>query len=247
MGPYYVNEQYDVPVDMASFDARAHSQRWKVDLVKGFASGGDLLVIGPATGEFSYAAQKAGFRATMLEMDEQCCRFIKDVLRMEVQRTADPASALGQLGMFDVVCIWQAIEHIPHFWTVLTRSVEVLRPNGVILVSTPNPNAFQARILRRFWPHLDAPRHLYLIPQTWMQAFAQKVGASVVLNTTRDVGSLGLNYYGWYLAVRNVCRGKVTSRAIDRVAQRTANLFRRWEAIEGKGSSYTMALRKAGL
>jgi len=242
LGRYYANEQYDVPANLQSFRPRAESQRWKVEILRSLVPQGDLLEVGPATGEFAYAAHENGFRPTVFEMDPNCSRFLRDVLGLNVVQTADPAARLDS--EYDAICLWQAIEHIPEFWKLMEKSVLHLRAGGVLVMSTPNPRSLQARWLGRFWPHLDAPRHLYLIPQNWMRGFAAKHRLKVVLGTTRDVGSTGLNYYGWLLAVRNAFGRRQTDRWTERIAGRITSTLRRWEEEEGEGCSYTIALRK---
>jgi 2-polyprenyl-3-methyl-5-hydroxy-6-metoxy-1,4-benzoquinol methylase len=243
LGQYYANEQYDMPASLQSFRPRAESQRWKVEILRSLVpGGGDLLEVGPATGEFAYAAREDGFRPTVIEMDPNCARFLRDVLGLNVVLTADPASHLE--AEYDAICLWQAIEHIPEFWKLMEKSILHMRPGAVLVLSTPNPWSLQARWLGRFWAHLDAPRHLYLIPKDWMHAFAAKHGLKVVLSTTRDVGSTGLNYYGWLLAVRNALGRNKIDRWSERIAGRISATLRLWEEEEGVGCSYTIALRK---
>src|SRR5207244_4423670 len=115
----------------------------------------------------------------------------------------DPASAVPHDQTFDVICVWQAIEHVPQFWLFLEAAARRLRQGGVIALSTPNPDSFQARLMGRFWPHADAPRHLYLISSKWFARACGSWGLRVAMATTRDEGSIGLNYYGWYLWLRN--------------------------------------------
>ena len=206
---YYVNEQYDVPKDASGFQGRAESQQWKVGILQSLAAGGALIEIGPATGEFALLSRQAGFDPMLFEMNSDCCKFLRDSLNLEVVQGSDPAQFLQSARACDVVCIWQAIEHIPRFWKSLEAATHLLRSGGVLLMSTPNPESLQAKILGRYWPHIDAPRHLYLIPPGWMRRFAQSNGLSVALQTTRDSGSTGLNYYGWYLAIRNATRTQI--------------------------------------
>jgi len=241
---FYVKEQYDIPPDASRFQPRAESQLWKVEILKRLISRGSLLEIGPATGEFAFVARQAGFRLKLVEMDEQCCRFLRDELGLDVVHNLDPGECLSSEDHYDAICIWQAIEHIPEFWRLMERAAHRLTTGGVLLISTPNPRSLQARILGRYWPHTDVPRHLYLIPQEWFRLFALERGLSVVLDTTRDVGSIGLNYYGWYLAVRNLMCGMLTDRWLHVVARIITQSLRRWEETEGKGCSYTIALRK---
>jgi protein-L-isoaspartate O-methyltransferase len=229
---------------MAEFDARSISQQWKVELLKSLVPSGELLEVGPATGEFAFAARKCGYVPTLLEMDEKCCRFLSDKLGLAVRLTADPATSFDGNARYDAICIWQAIEHIPEVWKLMRVAASRLTRGGAMILSTPNPESFQARLLGRYWPHLDAPRHLYLIPRGWMRSFADQNSLTVVLDTTRDVGSIGLNYYGWYLAVRNALRRRISDGTVARMAARLTSLFRSWEEAEGGGCSYTIALRR---
>lgn len=241
---YYINEQYDIPADRGAFQPRADSQSWKVDILKNLVAGGRLFEVGPATGEFAFAARKAGFLPKLAEMDAKCCAFLRDILGLDVIQTERPADCLGTGDKYDAICIWQAIEHIPNFWELLSRASDSLSSRGVIVVSTPNPRSLQARILGRYWPHIDAPRHLYLISQDWFRAFALRHNLSIVMNTTRDVGSTDLNYYGWYLAVRNLSHGMLPELRVQAMASRITHAVRDREESEGRGCSYTIAFKK---
>lgn len=243
LGKIYLHEQYDIPRDKTGFQPRAASQQWKVDILKSLVEPCSLFEVGPATGEFAFVARQAGFAPKLAEMDGPCCQFLRE-LGLEVVQTSDPVRCLASENEYKAICIWQAIEHIPEFWKLMEIAAERLVAGGVIVVSTPNPVSFQAKLLGRFWPHLDVPRHLYLIPPKWFRSFACKHGLSVILETTRDVGSLGLNYYGWYLAVRNLSGGLLTDRHVQTVARKITDRFRRFEEVEGKGCCYTIAFQK---
>jgi 2-polyprenyl-3-methyl-5-hydroxy-6-metoxy-1,4-benzoquinol methylase len=241
---FYVHEQYDIPTDGRDFDKRADSQVWKLDILKPFITTGDMLEIGPATGEFATVARRTGFNPTLIEMDPACCAFLRDILKHKVVQSNNPAYALSQTADFDVVCIWQAIEHVPDFWTVVESAAGHLRKGGVLVISTPNPNSFQARFLRSQWPHIDAPRHLYLIPMDWFKDAFTKLGLRPVLTTTRDAGSIGLNFYGWFLWIRNMAGGRLDASWAQSWALGLTRMVKRWEEAEGQGCSYvTIAMK----
>ncbi|WP_316189684.1 methyltransferase domain-containing protein [Bradyrhizobium sp. SZCCHNS1054] len=237
LAQYYVHEQYDIPQEIAHFDERAQGQRWKLDILRAYCPEGRLLEVGPATGEFATLARNEGFRPTLIEMDPACCVFLRK-MGHKVIESADPERALDELGEFDAVCIWQVIEHIPNFWSLVNKAASHLRPGGVILISTPNPDSFQAHLLGRRWPHADAPRHIYLISPKWFARVAHSWGVRVALSTTTDVGSIGLNYYGWYLWIRNRFGKLVSGPTVDRWAAKLTAAFSRWERAEGGGCSY---------
>jgi 2-polyprenyl-3-methyl-5-hydroxy-6-metoxy-1,4-benzoquinol methylase len=243
---YYIREQYDIPASLENYDWRANSQSWKLSLLKPYIDSGNMLEVGPATGEFATIARSSGFTPTLIEMDPRCCAFLRNSLHHNVIESDDPSTAIPQNQIFDVICVWQTIEHIPQFWRFFAMAAQRLRKGGIIVLSTPNPDSFQARLMGRRWPHADAPRHLYLISPTWFEQTCRSWGLRVAMITTLDEGSVGLNYYGWYLWVRN-CFGRYTSRErVDRWAMWLTKAFRRWEQREGLGCAYAIVMVKDG-
>ncbi len=75
---------------------------------------------------------------------------------------------------FDAVILWHVLEHLPNPATALHEIARILRPGGVVAIAVPNFASWQARHLRRHWPHLDLPRHLYhFTPATLSHALEQ--------------------------------------------------------------------------
>lgn len=242
---FYIHEQYNIPTTLDEFSVRVESQRWKLDLIQAHLTGTVLLEIGPATGEFATLAKNAGLEVTLVEMDPACCSFLRDELGHAVIESDDPAAVLAVGRQYDAICLWQSIEHIPRFWNVIEKATGALKPGGIFVISTPNPVSFQARLMGRRWPHADAPRHLFLIPPNWFDRAAQRSGLRPVMTTTRDEGSLGLNYYGWFLWVRNLAAGYLSERRISGLAAMLAKRFSWREHREGAGCSYVAILKKA--
>jgi SAM-dependent methyltransferase len=92
---------------------------------------------------------------------------------------------------FDYVACLEGLEHIENYHHVLRECRRVLRPRGVLIVSTPNPLNVKSR-LRFFWrgtfngfPHLiDMPaegEHVHISPinLSFLIAFADKHGLSL--------------------------------------------------------------------
>lgn len=64
-------------------------------------------------------------------------------------------------GYFDVVTIWQVLEHMESPVDALMEVNRILKDEGVLIVSLPNIDSLQFRIFGKNWFHLDMPRHLY--------------------------------------------------------------------------------------
>lgn len=63
---------------------------------------------------------------------------------------------------FDVVNMSHVIEHLPNPKEVLIKINQIMKPNAVLIISTPNFDSWAAKIFRKYWYALDSPRHLFL-------------------------------------------------------------------------------------
>lgn len=61
---------------------------------------------------------------------------------------------------FDVVVMWDIIEHIIRPIKALTEVTRVLKPGGYLFVSTDDAASWLPRILGKHWWSLGAPMHL---------------------------------------------------------------------------------------
>jgi hypothetical protein len=112
------------------------------------------------------------------------------------------------------------------------------------VVAAPNPAAFQFRILRRYWPHVDAPRHVMLIPIALLIRHARALGLKEVFITTTDEGTLVNNTFGWQQSLSTSFahpRAKSVARRIGRVITR---LVRPIERNGLRGTTYTIIFQK---
>jgi hypothetical protein len=140
-----------------------------------------------------------------------------------------------------VIALWHVIEHLSDPWRMLETAAARLRPGGVLVLATPNPAALQFRLFGGRWTHVDAPRHLWLIPPRVLAARGEALGLAPRLQTTRDRGSLSQNRLGWQrsLVAAGLPRG-VARRAGSFAGALAAPL----ESREGWGCAYTLVLQK---
>lgn len=95
---------------------------------------------------------------------------------------------------FDVICMFQVLDHIPDPRKLLDECFRLLRPGGLILCINHNIEALSARILGEHSPIIDV-EHTYLFgPQTISRLFSI-IGFDVV-----RIGSMRNIYSPHYLA-----------------------------------------------
>lgn len=245
LGRYYPTSYYDVPRTTAELEATARKwQQWKIDLVQRFASGGRLLEIGPAYGLFSYLAKQAEFDVTAIEMDSRCCQFLRDTVGINVVESDDTVGRLKEMPKFDVIVLWQVIEHLPDPWAVLSAAADCLATNGVLILDTPNPEAFQFRVLGPRWVHVDAPRHVTLIPAPVMVKHLAVKGLSPVLLTAADKSANGFNGWGWAFSFKYLFRNEAVGAIAHFMGRVLGKLLIPIERTGWRGSTYTAVFRK---
>ncbi len=203
LGRYYPSGYHPVP-SAAELDRAAARESYKLDLLRPYASQGRIIDIGSSYGGFPHLARRAGYDVTAIELDPDCCDFIERVIGARAIQSAAPQDALQSLPEADIITMWHSIEHLSQPWQTVEAAAERLRPNGVLAVATPNPVGLQARLTKGRWAHVDAPRHLFLMPPVALRRRAEKTGLTPLLTTSSDVETRRCNWLGWRRALMEV-------------------------------------------
>jgi SAM-dependent methyltransferase len=244
LGDYYPDTYHFVPESQAYLEAGSVPERYKIEMVQRYCRKGRLLEIGPSYGSFTYLAKKAGFVVEAIEMSAKCCKFLNEVVGVHAICSDNPVEALRQTDPYDVIALWHVIEHLPDPWITLNAICARLRPGGIVVLAAPNPDAFQFRIMGRYWPHVDAPRHLMLIPMRLLGEKLEGLGMTQELMTTTDAGSVGWNTFGWEFFFGNWTSNARAKRILHRFGRAVGRLLDPIEKREGIGSAYTLIFRK---
>jgi 2-polyprenyl-3-methyl-5-hydroxy-6-metoxy-1,4-benzoquinol methylase len=238
LGIYYPDDYYRLP-SLAQLDQAAAAERPKLDMLSVHAPAGSLVDIGAAYGVFARAAQQAGYEVTAIEMDARCCEYLREVAGVRAIRSETPQEALADLPPVRVITLWHVMEHLPRPWDVLERAAGRLEQGGVLAIAMPNPDSLQLRLLGARWAHVDAPRHLFLIPFETLRARAQELGLSVALVTTADPAGRYWNAFGWEYAIRRWPARHPSTRLTRNVARLLATCLAPLERRGMNGTAYT--------
>lgn len=145
---------------------------------------GLLLDIGCSTGLFLLEAQRGGWRVCGLEYSTDSAKIAQESHRLEV---AQGALVKGQYpaNYFDVVTMWDVIEHLPSPSAALDEVMEILKPGGLFIAKTPNVDGLYPALSLRvagkvgFWGHPEPPGHLYQFSVTTLGNLLIQKGFSI--------------------------------------------------------------------
>lgn len=136
--------------------------RSRVNLVLRQGSGGRLLDVGCAAGGFLWEMRNQGsWDVQGVEVDAASVEFARRKLDLDLYHGNLEGSYFPD-DYFDVVTMWDVIEHLRDPFTTLVEIRRVLKPGGKLIISTPNADSWDAHLFGRYWIGLDFPRHLYV-------------------------------------------------------------------------------------
>jgi SAM-dependent methyltransferase len=126
---------------------------------------GRLLDVGCAAGFFLEAAS-AHYHATGVELSPFASSYARETLGLRVF-TGDVTDGLVDGEQFDVVTVWNTIEHMIDPLAALTAIARVMRPGAVLALSTGDVTGPLARLDLPNWNLMAPPYHLFFFsPKT---------------------------------------------------------------------------------
>ncbi len=113
----------------------------------GRSRGLSVLDVGCAYGPYLAAAKARGQEPYGLDMAEEAAAYVRRELGIPAVSGdfLDPATAATFGGPFDVVSMWFVIEHFADLDRALRNAAALLRPGGILALSTPSGEGVSAR------------------------------------------------------------------------------------------------------
>ncbi len=144
-----------------------------------------LLDVGCATGIFLEVARDAGWSGEGLDISEYALARARE--KGFAARPGTLADADFSPRSFDVLTLWDVVEHLPDPAGALARAHRLLRPGGTLALSTPDAGSLLARLLGRRWLGFrPIDEHLYFFSRRTLAAMLAAAGFEV--RATHAVG-----------------------------------------------------------
>lgn len=156
-----------------------------------------VLDIGCGFGESLGYYKARGCEAWGVEADENISRVAKEYGYKVHVGLFDPS--IYDVDFFDYITMNQVIEHVTDPVTTLQGVARILKPGGIVVLSTPNASGLGAKLFGRRWINWHAPYHLQFFSVSSMKQAAAKAGLTLI-NTKTITSSEWLNYQWQHLA-----------------------------------------------
>lgn len=167
--------------------SRRAGARRKLWGLKHYVPKGHLLDVGCAAG-FFLAEAKHYYDVRGVEFSEYSSRYARehfglDVITGTLENANLPASS------FDIITLWDVIEHVPDPYSVLHESARLLKTGGHLVLTTGDICSRHARATGADWPLMEPPWHLYFFSRKTMAEMGERAGLRYVSCQTRGVYS----------------------------------------------------------
>jgi SAM-dependent methyltransferase len=96
---------------------------------------------------------------------------------------------------FDVITMWDVLEHMPDPSSVIEKCHRILKPGGLLVIKAPDPSGGEAGIFKENWVGYEAPQHLFGFPKHVLLEKSRNIGFEVI-----DLKQTGSDYATFFLS-----------------------------------------------
>jgi SAM-dependent methyltransferase len=161
--------------------ARTLFRSRRPDFVTRHVRSGRLLDVGCSTGSFLLDMQSiGGWSCVGIEPSRSAVQAAR-ARRLDVhEMNMDQLSAHADLGTFDVITLWDVLEHLRSPVESLQQLRKMLGAGGLVVIGIPNADSVEYRAFGRCWSGLEAPRHLFVFSKRTIAAVLNAAGFDVL-------------------------------------------------------------------
>lgn len=163
-----------------------------------FSTPGSALEIGCGPGIMLNALRQLGWSVMGLERTEEAADIGRKLFGLKVM--AADVGELPDTREYDLIILFQVLEHMTDPARVLRECAQRLKPGGRIVLGVPNFDSWQAQWGKAAWLHLDVPRHLFHFSPRSLTLLLERFGY-------RDVSVSYVSFehdpYGWVQTILN--------------------------------------------
>jgi len=168
---------------------RMHYQLKRYRLVVQWKSSGRILDIGCSTGDFLATMQSRGWQAFGVEWMPQVAGLARQQYGLDVW-VGDFVDAPVVEESFDVITMWDVLEHLYFPTRALEKCSKLLVPGGILVITLPNWESWDRILFGKYWSGFDFPRHLYVFPMYILYRMIQQSGLQWLIKKC-EIGSYG--------------------------------------------------------
>lgn len=164
--------------------------RDRLSVVRRYTSGEHWLDIGCGSGVFLDEASKAGFSPQGIDISEEA---VDKARRRNLRAYTATVENVFPDTAYDVVTAFDVIEHVLDPVSFLESVYKLLRPRGILALTSPDTSSLICRLMRRRWFFYIPEQHLFYFNRRNLSALLLLLGFNV-LDALKARKALNYNY-----------------------------------------------------
>jgi len=149
---------------------------------------GRVLDVGCAAGFFLEVMRDRGWEVAGVEPSAAIAGAARERVGAERIHAGTLETAPFDAGRFDLVTLWDVVEHVADPVDLLRRAARLLAPEGLLVLETQDVGSPVARALGRRWHHFKHLEHLYHFDRRTVEALLRRAGLAPVEITADAAG-----------------------------------------------------------
>ena len=158
---------------------RARCQRWVRRMQSRHQARGRWLDVGCSAGFVVEAAAQAGFEAHGVELEAAAVEFGRQELGLANLACGTLEAQAYPAAHFDVISMYDVIEHVPDLNATVAELTRVLHPRGVIEIRTPDVGHWTTPRALDTWREIKPSEHLYYFDRSTLPRLFARHGLRV--------------------------------------------------------------------
>jgi len=168
---HYPDTYYGPPSEADPF-----CYRWRCREIESVVPKGRLLDVGCGNGGFLAHMARRGWEVEGMDVSPRAVEVARSALGDRVRR----AEWLDEAGFsqrhYDVVTLFEVLEHASDPRSYLIETHRLLKPGGLCFISVPNFSSWERLLFGPRWCGLDAPRHLFQFTPSTLRTLLARAG-----------------------------------------------------------------------
>jgi 2-polyprenyl-3-methyl-5-hydroxy-6-metoxy-1,4-benzoquinol methylase len=177
----YFTDGQKSPLDDHNIEANPTylNSKKRIKFIKKFGiNSGKLLDVGCSTGVFAKVASK-DFEVEGIDVSEYAVKYAQEHLNIKAQIGTVFNAKLNK-NIYDIITMWDVIEHVTNANAYIKRISELIKPNGLFVLSTGDINTTMFKIQRENWHLLTPPQHIYFFNPQNISVLLEEHGFKVI-------------------------------------------------------------------
>ncbi len=152
----------------------------KIKLISGYLPrNGRVLDVGCAAGFFLTVMKKFGYETYGLDISSAACKFAMDSYALDIFK-GDILKAEYRDNFFDVITLWDVLEHLSDPELVLSEIFRIMKSRGLMVIETLNIDSWNFKLLKSRWPLYSPDYHLFYYNTKFLIMLLNKTGFNVI-------------------------------------------------------------------